>query len=378
MGKKVLFIDRDGTIIKETADEQIDAFEKLVFYPKAFTYLGKIAKELNYELVMITNQDGLGTDIFPEDTFWPVQNFILKTFENEGVVFNAIHIDRTFAKDNAPTRKPGTGMLTSYFSDEYDLENSFVIGDRLTDVELAKNLGAKGIFINDETHLGTGEITVKREELDDIIALESNDWEKIYEFLKLENRIAEISRKTNETDIKIKINLDGTGKSDINTGLAFFDHMLDQLARHGQMDLNIKVDGDLEVDEHHTIEDTAIALGELFSKALGDKLGIERYGFALPMDDCLAQVAIDFGGRNWLVWDTEFKREKVGDMPTEMFMHFFKSFTDGAKANLNIKAEGTNEHHKIEAIFKAFAKSIKMAVKRDAEKMVLPSTKGML
>ena len=378
MGKKVLFIDRDGTMIKETADEQIDAFEKLDFYPKAFTYLGKIAKELDYELVMITNQDGLGTDIFPEDTFWPVHNFIMKSFENEGVVFDKVFIDRTFPKDNADTRKPGTGMLTSYFSDEYDLENSFVIGDRLTDIELAKNLGAKGIFINDETHLGTEEITVKREALDDYITLESNDWEKIYEFLILENRVAEISRKTNETDIKIKINLDGTGKSDINTGLAFFDHMLDQLARHGQMDLNIKVDGDLEVDEHHTIEDTAIALGELFSKALGNKLGIERYGFALPMDDCLAQVAIDFGGRNWLVWDTEFKREKVGDMPTEMFMHFFKSFTDGAKANLNIKAEGTNEHHKIEAIFKAFAKSIKMAVKRDAEKMVLPSTKGML
>ena len=378
MGKKVLFIDRDGTIIKETADEQIDAFEKMVFYPKAFTYLGKIAKELDYELAMITNQDGLGTDVFPEDTFWPVHNFIMKSFENEGVVFDNVFIDRTFPKDNADTRKPGTGMLTSYFSDEYDLENSFVIGDRLTDVELAKNLGAKGIFINDDTQLGTGEITVKREELDEYIALESNDWEKIYEFLKLEKRVAEISRKTNETDIQIKINLEGTGKSDINTGLAFFDHMLDQLARHGQMDLEIKVDGDLEVDEHHTIEDTAIALGELFSKALGNKLGIERYGFALPMDDCLAQVAIDFGGRNWLVWDTEFKREKVGDMPTEMFMHFFKSFTDGAKANLNIKAEGTNEHHKIEAIFKAFAKSIKMAVKRDAEKMVLPSTKGML
>ena len=327
---------------------------------------------------MITNQDGWGTDVFPEDTFWPVQNFIIKSFENEGVVFDNVFIDRTFPKDNADTRKPGTGMLTSYFSDEYDLANSFVIGDRLTDVELAKNLGAKGIFINDETHLGTGETTVKHEELEDYIALDSNDWEKIYEFLKLENRIAEISRKTNETDIQIKINLDGTGKSDIKTGLAFFDHMLDQLARHGQMDLDIKVDGDLEVDEHHTIEDTAIALGELFSKALGNKLGIERYGFALPMDDCLAQVAIDFGGRNWLVWDTEFKREKVGDMPTEMFMHFFKSFTDGAKANLNIKAEGTNEHHKIEAIFKAFAKSIKMAVKRDAEKMVLPSTKGML
>ncbi len=378
MGKKVLFIDRDGTIIKETADEQIDAFEKMIFYPKAFTFLGKIAKELDYELVMITNQDGLGTDIFPEDTFWPVHNFILKSFENEGVVFDQVFIDRTFPKDNANTRKPGTGMLTSYFSDAYDLENSFVIGDRLTDVELAKNLGAKGIFINDNTHLGTGEITVKREELDEYIALESNDWEKIYEFLKLENRIGEISRKTNETDIQIKLNLDGTGKSDIQTGLAFFDHMLDQLARHGQMDLDIKVDGDLEVDEHHTIEDTAIALGEVFSKALGNKLGIERYGFCLPMDDCLAQVAIDFGGRNWLVWDAEFKREKVGDMPTEMFLHFFKSFTDGAKANLNVKAEGDNEHHKIEAIFKAFAKSIKMAVKRDAEKMVLPSTKGLL
>lgn len=378
MGKKVLFIDRDGTIIKETADEQIDAFEKMIFYPKAFTFLGKIAKELDYELVMITNQDGLGTDIFPEDTFWPVHNFIIKSFENEGVFFDQVFIDRTFPKDNANTRKPGTGMLTSYFSDAYDLGNSFVIGDRLTDVELAKNLGAKGIFINDDTHLGTGEITVKREELDEYIALESNDWEKIYEFLKLENRIGEISRKTNETDIQIKLNLDGTGKSDIQTGLAFFDHMLDQLARHGQMDLDIKVDGDLEVDEHHTIEDTAIALGEVFSKALGNKLGIERYGFCLPMDDCLAQVAIDFGGRNWLVWDAEFKREKVGDMPTEMFLHFFKSFTDGAKANLNIKAEGDNEHHKIEAIFKAFAKSIKMAVKRDAEKMVLPSTKGIL
>ncbi len=378
MGKKVLFIDRDGTIIKETADEQIDAFEKIIFYPKAFTFLGKIAKELDFELVMITNQDGLGTDVFPEETFWPVHNFILKSFENEGVVFNEVFIDRTFPKDNADTRKPGTGMLTSYFSNEYDLKNSFVIGDRLTDMELAKNLGAKGIFINDETHLGTNEITVKREELAGNIALETNDWESIYAFLKLEERAAEITRKTNETDISIKLNLDGVGKSQINTGLAFFDHMLDQLARHGQMDLEIKVDGDLHVDEHHTIEDTAIALGEVFSKALGNKLGIERYGFCLPMDDCLAQVAIDFGGRNWLVWEAEFNREKVGDMPTEMFHHFFKSFTDGAKTNLNIKAEGTNEHHKIEAIFKAFAKSIKMAVKRDVEKMVLPSTKGML
>ncbi|MFT5736336.1 MAG: imidazoleglycerol-phosphate dehydratase/histidinol-phosphatase [Maribacter sp.] len=377
-GKRVLFIDRDGTMIKETVDEQIDAFEKMVFYPKAFTFLGKIAKELDYELVMITNQDGLGTDVFPEDTFWPVHNFILKSFEQEGVVFEKVFLDRTFPHENANTRKPGIGLLTEYFTDAYDLENSFVIGDRLTDMELAKNLGAKGIFINDDTQLGTGEITVKREALDSSIGLETNDWEKIYEFLKLKERTSEITRKTNETDIYIKLNLDGTGKSDIKTGLAFFDHMLDQLARHGQMDLTIKVNGDLEVDEHHTIEDTGIALGEVFYTALGNKLGIERYGFCLPMDDCLAQVAIDFGGRNWLVWKADFKREKVGDMPTEMFHHFFKSFTDGAKANLNIKAEGANEHHKIEAIFKALAKAIKMSVKRDVEKMVLPSTKGML
>lgn len=376
--KRVLFIDRDGTIIKETIDEQIDAFEKMIFYPKAFTFLGKIAKELDYELVMITNQDGLGTDVFPEDTFWPVHNFIMKSFENEGVVFDKVFLDRTFPHENANTRKPGTGLLTEYFSEAYDLENSFVIGDRLTDMELAKNLGAKGIFINDETNLGTDEITVKRDELDTYIAIENNDWEKIYEFLKLKDRTAETHRKTNETDILIKLNLDGTGRSDIKTGLAFFDHMLDQLARHGQMDLTIKVNGDLEVDEHHTIEDTGIALGEVFHNALGNKLGIERYGFCLPMDDCLAQAAIDFGGRNWLVWNADFNREMVGDMPTEMFHHFFKSFTDGAKANLNIKAEGTNEHHKIEAIFKAFAKSIKMAVKRDVEKMVLPSTKGVL
>ncbi|MGB5821369.1 MAG: bifunctional histidinol-phosphatase/imidazoleglycerol-phosphate dehydratase HisB [Saonia sp.] len=378
MKKNVLFIDRDGTLIKETVDEQIDAFEKMVFYPKAFTYMGKIARELDYELVMITNQDGLGTTSFPEETFWPVHNFILKSFENEGVVFDKVFLDRTFPHENAPTRKPGTGLLTEYFSEAYDLENSFVIGDRLTDMELAKNLGSKGIFINDNTVLGTDEITVKRSELDAIIALESNDWEKIYTFLKLRDRTAEISRKTNETDIQIALNLDGTGKSNIATGIAFFDHMLDQLARHGQMDLKIQVKGDLEVDEHHTIEDTAIALGEAFHKALGNKLGMERYGFCLPMDDCLAQVAIDFGGRNWLVWEAEFKRELIGKMPTEMFHHFFKSFTDGAKANLNITATGTNEHHKIEAIFKAFAKAIKMAVKRDVEKMVLPSTKGVL
>jgi len=378
MKKKVLFIDRDGTMIKEPADEQIDSFEKLVFYPKAFTYLGKIAKELDFELAMITNQDGLGTGIYPENTFWPVHNFIMNSFENEGVIFKDVFIDKTFPHENATTRKPKTGLLGKYFSEAYDLENSFVIGDRLTDVELAKNLGAKGIFINDNTNLGTDEISVKRAELEQFIALESNDWQEIYEFLKLENRTAELTRNTNETKIYIKLNLDGTGKSDISTGIAFFDHMLDQIARHGSMDLTIKVEGDLEVDEHHTIEDSMIALGEVFSKALGNKLGIERYGFCLPMDDCFAQVAIDFGGRNWLVWEADFKREKIGEMPTEMFFHLFKSFTDGARCNLNIKAEGTNEHHKIEGIFKAFAKAIKVAVKRDSEKMILPSTKGML
>ena len=378
MAKKVLFIDRDGTMIKETVDEQIDAFEKMIFYPKCFTWLGKIAQELDYELVMITNQDGLGTEVFPEDTFWPVHNFIMKSFENEGVVFDEVFLDRTFPHENKDTRKPGTGLLTAYFSEEYDLANSFVIGDRLTDMQLATNLGAKGIYINDDTNLGTGEITISEEDLNKDIALETNDWQKIYEFLKLERRVATLSRKTNETDINITLNLDGTGKSNIDTGLSFFDHMLDQIARHGQMDLDIQVKGDLEVDEHHTIEDTAIALGEVFAIALGNKLGIERYGFCLPMDDCLAQVAIDFGGRNWLVWEADFNREMIGKMPTEMFYHFFKSFTDGAKANLNIKAEGTNEHHKIEAIFKAFAKAIKVAVKRDADKMILPSTKGML
>ena len=376
--KPVLFIDRDGTLIKEPVDEQIDSFDKLDFYPKVFQYLSKISRELNFEIVMITNQDGLGTDIYPEETFWPVHNFVLKTFEQEGVVFIEQFIDRTFAKDNAPTRKPNTGLLTKYFSKDYDLANSFVIGDRLTDIELAKNLGSKGIFINDNTNLGTDEITVSNNELGSYIALETNDWEAIYKFLKTTERVGSIERNTNETKIKIELNLDGTGKSNIDTGISFFDHMLDQISRHGQLDLDIKVVGDLEVDEHHTIEDTAIALGEVFATTLGNKLGIERYGFALPMDDCLAQVAIDFGGRNWLVWDAEFKREMIGKMPTEMFYHFFKSFTDGAKCNLNIKVEGDNEHHKIEAIFKAFAKVIKMAVKQNVEKMILPSTKGML
>ena len=377
--KKVLFIDRDGTIVLEPENLQLDSLDKLEFYPKAFQYLAKIAGELDYELAMVTNQDGLGTDSFPEDTFWPTQNFILRAFENEGVLFDEIFVDRSFPEENAPTRKPRTGMLTKYLNNpEYDLENSFVLGDRLTDVELAKNLGAKAIFMNDTDGAGSNEISSKREELNETIVLQTMDWKKIYEFLKLEARSASITRKTNETDIYINLNLDGTGKSKIDTGIAFFDHMLDQISRHGQMDLEITVKGDLEVDEHHTIEDTAIALGEVFAKALGNKLGIERYGFCLPMDDCLTQAAIDFGGRNWLIWETEFKREMVGKMPTEMFYHFFKSFTDGAKANLNIKAEGINEHHKIEAIFKAFAKAIKVAVKRDTEKMILPSTKGML
>ena len=377
--KKVLFIDRDGTLaIEPPVDYQLDSFKKLEFYPKVFQYLGKIAKELDFELVMVTNQDGLGTPSFPETTFWPVHNFLVKTFEKEGIIFTEQIIDRTFARDNAPTRKPNTGLLSHYISSSYDLENSFVIGDRMTDIELAKNLGAKGIFINNDNIEGTDELTVTKDELENYIALETKDWSAIYEFLKVKDRTGSISRNTNETKIQIDLNLDGTGKSDISTGISFFDHMLDQIARHGQLDLVVNVKGDLEVDEHHTIEDTAIALGEVFAKTLGNKLGIERYGFYLPMDDCLSQVAIDFGGRNWLVWEADFKREMVGKMPTEMFFHFFKSFTDGAKCNLNIKAEGTNEHHKIESIFKAFAKAIKMAVKRDVEKMILPSTKGVL
>ena len=379
MAKKVLFIDRDGTIVLEPNDYQLDSLEKLEFYPNVFQYLSKISKEMDFELVLVTNQDGLGTNSFPENDFWPSQNFIIKAFENEGIVFDEIFIDRSLPEENSPNRKPRTGMLTKYIDNsEYDLENSIVIGDRITDVELAKNLGCKALFINKNENLGSQESKLTFEEIEKNILLETISWKAIYEYLKLENRTSEIYRKTNETDIFIKIDLDGTGKSVIETGIAFFDHMLDQIARHGQLDLEIIVKGDLQVDEHHTIEDTAIALGEVFSKALGSKLGIERYGFCLPMDDCLAQVALDFGGRNWLVWDADFKREKIGEMPTEMFLHFFKSFSDGAKANINIKAEGINEHHKIEAIFKAFAKAIKAAVKRDVEKMILPSTKGML
>ncbi|SEL67208.1 bifunctional histidinol-phosphatase/imidazoleglycerol-phosphate dehydratase HisB [Parapedobacter koreensis] len=374
--KRLLFIDRDGTLITEPEDEQVDSFAKLKFYPGALHYLPRIASELGFELVLVTNQDGLGTASHPEENFWPVHQFVIDTFAGEGVVFAAQHIDRTFPHENAPTRKPGTALLTAYFDREkYDLAHSFVIGDRINDVKLAQNLGAKAIWLRNNDALGASEALQIDES---VVALESPDWKTIYEFLKLGVRVGEHHRKTNETDIYVKLNLDGKGKADIHTGLPFFDHMLDQIARHGQIDLTLHAKGDLHIDEHHTIEDTGIALGEAFAKTLGDKRGIERYAFTLPMDDCLAQVAIDFGGRSWMVWDAEFKREKIGDMPTEMFFHFFKSFSDAAKCNLNIKAEGENEHHKIEAIFKAFAKSIKKAVRRDAEHMELPSTKGVL
>jgi imidazoleglycerol-phosphate dehydratase/histidinol-phosphatase len=375
---KVLFIDRDGTLNIEPSDEQVDRFDKLKFYPRSLFYLSKIAKELDYKLVMATNQDGLGTPSNPEENFWPIHNFMLDTFAGEGVVFDEIVIDITFAKDNAPTRKPGTALLTKYFGPEYDLANSYVIGDRLNDIVLAKNLGAKGIYIRNNDSLGSTENLDKYETLGNIIALETKNWEDIYTFLRGGARKVKHERNTNETKISIELDLDGTGKANIKTGLNFFDHMLDQIARHGGFDLSINTQGDLHIDEHHTVEDTGIALGEAFAKAIGNKLGIERYGFCLPMDDCLAQVAIDFGGRNWIVWEADFKRERVGDVPTEMFFHFFKSFSDAAKANLNVKAEGDNEHHKIEAIFKAFAKAIKVAIKRDADKMVLPSTKGLL
>jgi imidazoleglycerol-phosphate dehydratase / histidinol-phosphatase len=370
--KKILFIDRDGTIIVEPPiDFQVDSLEKLAFLPNVLTNLRKIAEETDYHLVMVTNQDGLGTDSFPEDTFWKPQNKMMEILAGENIRFDAVHIDHTFDHENAPTRKPKTGMLTEYFSEEYDLANSYVIGDRLTDIQLAVNLGAKAIFI--------GKNEPESEELQKATVLLTEDWKEIYEFFKLPARKASVERITKETKIWIDLNLDGTGKSKMETGLGFFDHMLDQLAKHSGADLSVKVEGDLHIDEHHTIEDTALALGEAYLKALGDKRGISRYGYLLPMDDVLAQVAIDFSGRNWLVWDATFKREKIGEMPTEMFYHFFKSFTDTSKCNLNIKAEGENEHHKIEAIFKGFAKSIKMAVKRDIKELDnLPSTKGVL
>jgi imidazoleglycerol-phosphate dehydratase / histidinol-phosphatase len=370
--KKVLFIDRDGTLIIEPPDEQIDSLEKLEFIPGVFTWLSRIVSECDFELVMVTNQDGLGTDSFPEETFWPAQNKMLKAFENEGVLFSEILIDRSFPHENKATRKPGTGMLTEFLNASVDLKNSFVIGDRLTDIQLAANLGCNGILFNN----GSLSAQVVEKNLSGSCALVTSKWKEIYTFLSGAGRSATLRRTTKETDINISLGLSGSGKSQISTGLAFFDHMLDQLARHGNIDLAIAVKGDLHIDEHHTIEDTALALGECFLKALGDKRGIERYGFCLPMDDCLAQVAIDFGGRPWLVWEADFKREKIGEMPTEMFHHFFKSFSDTAKCNINIKAEGTNEHHKIEAIFKAFAKAIKMAVKKEGNQ--LPSTKGVL
>jgi imidazoleglycerol-phosphate dehydratase/histidinol-phosphatase len=341
--------------------------------------MNRIAIELDYELVMVSNQDGLGSSSFPEDTFWPVQNFIMKSLENEEIHFNAIHFDRTYAKDNAPTRKPGIGLFTQYLNNEnYDIENSYVIGDRITDVQLAKNLGCKAIWINNDPNLGGAEIKDARQELEKVIVLETTEWQAIYEFLKLGLRKVIHERNTNETKIRVELNIDGSGKAGISTGLGFFDHMLEQIARHGKIDLTITTRGDLTIDEHHTIEDTGIALGEAFAQALADKKGMERYGFALPMDEAEAKVLIDFGGRNWIVWNAEFKREKIGEMPTEMFFHFFKSFSDAAKCNLNIECKGDNEHHKIEAIFKAFAKAIRMAVKRDPINNYLPSTKGVL
>jgi imidazoleglycerol-phosphate dehydratase/histidinol-phosphatase len=361
--KKLLFIDRDGTLVIEpSVDLQLDSLEKLEFYPGVFQNLAKIATELDYELVMVTNQDGLGTDSFPEDTFWPAQNKILQAFKNEGITFSEIVIDKSFVHENLPSRKPGTALLNHYIRGNHDLPNSYVIGDRLTDVQLAENLGSKSIYMGAETSPAD---------------LNTQSWEAIYRYLKAVPRTGTVTRITNETNINIKVDLDGNGKSNINTGVAFFDHMLEQLSRHGNIDLDIDVKGDLEIDEHHTIEDTALALGTAFLEALGSKKGIERYGFLLPMDDCLAQVAIDFGGRPWLVWDADFKREKIGEMPTEMFFHFFKSFSDNAKCNLNIKAEGTNEHHKIECIFKAFAKAIKLAVQQ-TDNYNIPSTKGTL
>jgi len=361
--KKVLFIDRDGTILTEPEDEQVDSFEKLTFLPGAISCLSKIAKETDYELVMVTNQDGLGTASFPEDTFWPVQNKMLEILKREGVAFAEIFIDKTMPSEKAPTRKPGTALLVRYLASGIDLNSSYVIGDRLTDIELARNIGCKVIYVCDKSN-PEAEITTK-------------DWNDIYKYLKQIPRISNVERKTSETDINIELNLDGSGKSSIHTGIGFFDHMLEQIARHGNLDLKIQVNGDLYIDEHHTVEDVAISLGDAVLMALGGKKGIERYSFVLPMDDCLAQVALDFGGRPWLVWDVRFNREKVGELPAELFFHFFKSFSDNAKCNLNIKAEGQNEHHKIEAIFKAFAKAIKLAVKQ-TDNFNLPSTKGTL
>ena len=374
--KRALFIDRDGTLVIEPpVDYQLDSLEKLVFYPKVFRNLYFIRKQLDFEFVMVTNQDGLGTDSFPEDTFWPAHDKMLKTLEGEGIRFDDILIDRSFPEENSPNRKPRTGMLGRYLSGEYDLANSYVIGDRLTDMQLAANLGAKGIWLRPDD-VEARQLLTENTAISPILI--TDDWDRITEYLFAGERRATIRRTTKETDIFVEVNLDGHGRTEISTGLGFFDHMLDQIGKHSGIDLTVRVKGDLEVDEHHTIEDTAIALGEALLKALGDKRGIERYGYCLPMDDCLCSVALDFGGRPWLVWDAAFHREKVGDMPTEMFLHFFKSLSDAARMNLNIKAEGTNEHHKIEGIFKALARSIKMAIRRDIYRFELPSTKGAL
>ncbi|EKN16136.1 bifunctional histidinol-phosphatase/imidazoleglycerol-phosphate dehydratase HisB [Parabacteroides merdae] len=374
--KRALFIDRDGTLVIEPpVDYQLDSLEKLVFYPKVFRNLYFIRKQLDFEFVMVTNQDGLGTDSFPEDTFWPAHDKMLKTLEGEGIRFDDILIDRSFPEENSPNRKPRTGMLGRYLSGEYDLANSYVIGDRLTDMQLAANLGAKGIWLRPDDDEAR-QLLTENTAISPILI--TDDWDRITEYLFAGERRATIRRTTKETDIFVEVNLDGHGRTEISTGLGFFDHMLDQIGKHSGIDLTVRVKGDLEVDEHHTIEDTAIALGEALLKALGDKRGIERYGYCLPMDDCLCSVALDFGGRPWLVWDAAFHREKVGDMPTEMFLHFFKSLSDAARMNLNIKAEGTNEHHKIEGIFKALARSIKMAIRRDIYRYELPSTKGTL
>lgn len=374
--KRALFIDRDGTLVIEPpVDYQLDSLEKLVFYPKVFRNLYFIRKQLDFEFVMVTNQDGLGTDSFPEDTFWPAHDKMLKTLEGEGIRFDDILIDRSFPEENSPNRKPRTGMLGRYLSGEYDLANSYVIGDRLTDMQLAANLGAKGIWLRPDDDEAR-QLLTENTAISPVLI--TDDWDRITEYLFAGERRATIRRTTKETDIFVEVNLDGHRRTEISTGLGFFDHMLDQIGKHSGIDLTVRVKGDLEVDEHHTIEDTAIALGEALLKALGDKRGIERYGYCLPMDDCLCSVALDFGGRPWLVWDAAFHREKVGDMPTEMFLHFFKSLSDAARMNLNIKAEGTNEHHKIEGIFKALARSIKMAIRRDIYRYELPSTKGTL
>lgn len=374
--KRALFIDRDGTLVIEPpVDYQLDSLEKLVFYPKVFRNLYFIRKQLDFEFVMVTNQDGLGTDSFPEDTFWPAHDKMLKTLEGEGIRFDDILIDRSFPEENSPNRKPRTGMLGRYLSGEYDLANSYVIGDRLTDMQLAANLGAKGIWLRPDDDEAR-QLLTENTAISPVLI--TDDWDRITEYLFAGERRATIRRTTKETDIFVEVNLDGHGRTEISTGLGFFDHMLDQIGKHSGIDLTVRVKGDLEVDEHHTIEDTAIALGEALLKALGDKRGIERYGYCLPMDDCLCSVALDFGERPWLVWDAAFHREKVGDMPTEMFLHFFKSLSDAARMNLNIKAEGTNEHHKIEGIFKALARSIKMAIRRDIYRYELPSTKGAL